>query len=284
MILSLAYLIRWEWHKLRRRRMPWILLAIVITLSQIPFWTIRAFGEAFGGQSTAAPIPETVSTGLELGYQTSSILIIIWAASALGSEYGWGTLRTVLAKNPSRWQLLTAKFLVIAGMGITGLFLAGVLTGFSGLVDGLVLGDRPGATLDGEWLEVLEKLGKYSLVLTPYILITMFFVVLTSSAGNAMAITLAYKFLGEGLLLVLLTLATDRFDKVAEFTLGRAVGAWLTGGGPEVAMRVDSALGGMSQQAGSSQAFLTILGYTVLSAAAVLWLFLRKDIGGARGS
>lgn len=43
MITQVLRLTRWEWYKLRRRRMPWILLAIAIAIPQIAFWSGYAF-------------------------------------------------------------------------------------------------------------------------------------------------------------------------------------------------------------------------------------------------
>ena len=55
---------------------------------------------------------------------------MILAASIPGTEYGWGTLRTVLVRGVGRWQLLAAKTLVIAlvsvGLSATVLAIVGV--------------------------------------------------------------------------------------------------------------------------------------------------------------
>ena len=38
MIAHIFRLSVWEWHKLRRRWLPWVLLAIVVTLMQAAVW------------------------------------------------------------------------------------------------------------------------------------------------------------------------------------------------------------------------------------------------------
>ena len=38
MIVEVLSLVRWEWFKLRRRWMPWILLAILALVTQIAIW------------------------------------------------------------------------------------------------------------------------------------------------------------------------------------------------------------------------------------------------------
>ena len=47
MILDLAKVFRWEWFKLRRRWMPYILLAVLVLITQLSIWaTILAYNEA----------------------------------------------------------------------------------------------------------------------------------------------------------------------------------------------------------------------------------------------
>ena len=47
MILDLANVFRWEWFKLRRRWMPYILLAVLVLITQLAIWaTILAYNEA----------------------------------------------------------------------------------------------------------------------------------------------------------------------------------------------------------------------------------------------
>ena len=47
MILDLAKVFRWEWFKLRRRWMPYILLAVLVLTTQLAIWaTILAYNEA----------------------------------------------------------------------------------------------------------------------------------------------------------------------------------------------------------------------------------------------
>src|SRR5438067_1910557 len=71
MITSIARLTRWEWFKLRRRWMPWILLAILVLFSQLAIWgsyfnyhQVSGGGEVvIGGVGQVGPRgqPQTVS-------------------------------------------------------------------------------------------------------------------------------------------------------------------------------------------------------------------------------
>ena len=39
MIAHLGNLVRWEWFKTQRRRMPWILLLVPLLFTQLVFWS-----------------------------------------------------------------------------------------------------------------------------------------------------------------------------------------------------------------------------------------------------
>ncbi|MDE2904260.1 MAG: hypothetical protein OXP73_14680, partial [Chloroflexota bacterium] len=111
MITDVLALTRWEWFKLRHRRMPWILLAITALLVQVNFWVSYALfrrgtvAMGDGGESGTVTVstsdqfvemfafPTSLANGLIAGRGFGGILIMILAASLIGSEYGWGALR-----------------------------------------------------------------------------------------------------------------------------------------------------------------------------------------------
>ena len=284
MIGQILSLMTWEWYKLRRRWMPWILLAIAIAVSQLVFWAGFAFQSAFGGTGEALRFPNVVTEGLGFGYQIVAVLIIIWAASALGSEYGWGTFRAILAKGPGRWQFLCAQFCLMLVMAFAWMAAVGIAFAVSSVIAGTIVSDGGMVSFAGEWGLLGKMFGKWIYALAPYILLTMFLVVLTSSTGVATAITLAYIFVGEGVLVPLLTVTVDGFETVADFVLGRAVDAWLAEGGPGEAEAMLSGFGSAPDLPSNIHGFLVALAYMAILGAAMVWLFLRKDIGGAKGS
>ena len=136
MIADVLSLARWEWFKLRRRRMPWILLILSVLLVQIYFWGAYALfrvGEELtlgDGSSTASvggdflevlAFPNIAVLGLAVAHGFGVILIMILAASLTGTEYGWGTLRTVLTRGAGRWPFLASKLILLALLGAAAL-------------------------------------------------------------------------------------------------------------------------------------------------------------------
>ena len=58
-------------------------------------------------------VPSSLANALAVGSGVGAVLIMILAASVIGAEYGWGTLRTTLTGGPGRWQLLASKLLTL---------------------------------------------------------------------------------------------------------------------------------------------------------------------------
>lgn len=94
--MQVALLTRWEWFKLRRRWVPWILLGFVLVIVQLGFWLATTLGDAESYQSPA----ENIANGLGISSFFGPFVAVILAATVLGSEYGWGTLRPVLSRGP----------------------------------------------------------------------------------------------------------------------------------------------------------------------------------------
>ena len=80
------------------------------------------------------------------------ILIAILAASTVGTEYGWGTLRQTLARGTSRPRYLTSKLLSIAIVAFIGVIIAIAF----GLIATIITNDQRGR--DYPSLFVLNKI------------------------------------------------------------------------------------------------------------------------------
>ncbi|RRR72721.1 MAG: hypothetical protein EI684_09825 [Candidatus Viridilinea halotolerans] len=160
-----------EWLKLRRRPLAWGLLAIFLSMLLLAqgLWALvlALHMGAIGGVQLHALAPAQVEQlklqlsfpgvfGAVLGQVngTGGILAIILAAGALGSDYSWGTMRTLLARAPARGSYLWAKLLAL----LLALLVATLLA----LVLGSIL-----ALIVSAWLSLPQRLGGRDLLMLP---------------------------------------------------------------------------------------------------------------------
>ena len=227
-------------------------------------------------------LPASVSNALGVGFNFGVVIIMILAASVIGSEYGWGTLRMTLAKGTGRWQLLTSKMILLLLVGSGGFIIMGLTAAVSSLAAASLAPEDGGGLADsGQWSTVAVMFGKVVYGLIPYVILALFLTVLTSSSSMGIAISLAYYFT-ESILLGILGGLFDWFSTVTNFLLGPNIIAWMTE--PELqATGSDAALFAHQDLPSQLHAFLVVAGYIVIITTASFWLFQRKDIAGAKG-
>ena len=178
-------------------------------------------------------LPSSIAVGLGTAHWIGVILLIVLTSSSLGVEYGWGTLRVALTRGVGRWQFLTSKVLSLVLMGVAGLVVVVITTTISSLICALTLNEGGGLAGSGEWVAAAVALGKVSYGLLPYVVLTMLFVVLTSSVGTSLAIVMTYH-LAELVFVPILSSLLDGFKDVANYLLGPNVAAWLGTSVPQV--------------------------------------------------
>ncbi len=339
-----------EWQKVRRRWIPWILLGLIILVSQGVLWGFYAgyhvsddpFGalvppyeyrdsegsivvtcadvaegrgerelaliaerfpederEALDAEMTAwlatcegYLTPEEARGAFTLPYSLGVaegifplfvIPVLILAATVMGVEYGWGTLRATLTRGVGRWQLLSGKLVMLMAVTVGMVVLIAVVTGVSSLLAGVVPPGEEGSLVAGErqaWLDAFEGLGKLMFALAPYVALGAFLAVLTQSTAQGIALSLGYYVL-EMILAPLLGSIADWLERVLEVALlGQNVGEWLTSG---YVTEAQQSLGVAADQPDTLRAFFIVLAYTAALVAAAVWLFQRRDVTGAKG-
>jgi ABC-2 type transport system permease protein len=333
---SIANLSRWEWFKLRKRWMLWILLVFAILFAQLAVWgqffsyrnlettggelTVPASlqqqqgrvprtvacndllsgdaakqpadlgAEVVAGlaaqcrqQQTTLParlarayqgftLPGSVSTALGIVQTLALILIAILTASAVGIDYGAGTLRSVLTQGVGRWTYLTAKIVTLALIAFLGLVAALATVAISSLIAAAIAGAAPAGAGTATWSDAGIALWKAWSSTLPYLALTTFVTVFARSSAAGMAIGLGYYF-AEQLIVALFSNLFSWFQNVANFFLVRNISGWTgaTGG---------LAAGNLPDQ---TQALIVLGVYTLVLGGIAFWLFERRDVQGATG-
>ena len=197
------------------------------------------------------------------------LLIMILAASLLGAEYGWGTLRTVLAGGIGRGRFLSAKLLLLLRMCSDALVVISVIAVVSSLGVAYLPPDETGGLADsGKWSDVVVVFLKALYGFLPFIALSVLATVLTSSRGVGIVLGLGY-FVVESVVAPLLQL-NDTLGNIADYLLIQSFRTW-------------TAMPAAEETSDSVLAFVVILAYTALFVAATAWIFRQRDISGATG-
>ena len=350
MLVHVMRLTAWEAFKLRRRWMPWVLLAVVVALMQLGIWlsygayhneSLQAFtaggansistsvevdGEVIEASVScisllnegippeiedlpeevradfvedlerfrkenctstdplheirkAFTIPHSITGSMNGLAGLAPFLVLILTASMIGSEYGWGTLRTALTRGAGRWQLLTSKLVLVVLACAAAYVIVAITAVAANLLAAVIPPDESGSLIEtGSWSDAAVTYVKALYAATPYVALAAFLAVLTQSSSMGMAIALGY-YAVELIAAPLLSL-TEWGKTIADALVGRNVSDWMESAGVTVEINdASSAIG----QGDALQAFLVILAYTVLLGAAAFWIFIRRDVAGAKG-
>ncbi len=341
-VLRLA---RWEWFKIRRLRMPWVLLGLAVLISQLGIWvnylayhndTVkevvgggtasysvswdqsgesaltmtcadvvndripsgldqlpreqqreflegvaawRADGSCDNLQSLAEyrkgfTVPDSITASISdfssLGpVALGPLLVMVLAASLVGTEYAWGTLRTVLSGGTGRRTLLAAKLLLLVLLCAHALVAISLISAASSLAATVIPPDEARGLVDpGRWSDVVIIFFRTAYGLLPLIALSILATVLTCSRGLGIALSVGYV-IAESIASPLLQL-NDTLAGVADHLLVESFRSW-------------TAVPVTGPFADTLQGFLAILAYTVVLVAAASWVFQRRDIGGALG-
>jgi ABC-2 type transport system permease protein len=208
-------LLRSEIFRAQKRFQSWLLLAIIL-LGELVLYGVMVIVSIVRTDPDSVnrniQLPEIYDTGLIIVNLVGTILVTIFAASLMGNEYSWNTLRPLLARSKSRASLLAAKWLTtflyvlglivvsvvaVYGLSMLGSLIVGVDTGFSG----------------GAIMDAIEVMGRYAASMLPYAALGMLMAVLTKSNTAGIALSIALLLL-EPALFAALGALSDVFDTV----------------------------------------------------------------------
>ena len=122
-----------ELYKLRKRRMIWILLAVMAAFFCLMFFATYGIATSPPDRMPVTAIDEIKASlqfpgAFDLIFSTAgtigTLLLIILVASSIGNEYGWGSIRQVLARRGIRYHFVISKLVSSVIIAIIGLLLA----------------------------------------------------------------------------------------------------------------------------------------------------------------
>ena len=102
---------------LGKRASTWILLGIWAALALTFAYVVPyvQYSNDSGRASLSDLLPESLVGTLMAGFPFfGGVLALMLGVLTLGSEYGWGTLRTLFTQGPGRLQVFGAKLIAVA--------------------------------------------------------------------------------------------------------------------------------------------------------------------------
>ena len=169
--------------------------------------------------------------------------------------------------------------LAMVFIGVGAILVIVLVTALTSLLAQLIPPAEHGSIVfsDG-WRDAFVFLGKTIYAIIPFVAIATFLTILTQSSAAGIGLSLGYLIV-EWIVLPPILAINDSFQKINEGLLNRNVIEWMFAGNTQAAETL-----GAGRNPDTLQGFLVILAYIVVFAAAAFWLFLRRDITGAKGS
>ncbi|MDQ3855311.1 MAG: ABC transporter permease [Chloroflexota bacterium] len=263
--------------KLRKRPSTWvlsgILISVILLLGYVATYFIQL--QLLGNPDTARD-GETVRAMLLLQNVTLAVLgivaslggpiALILGAMTAGSEYGWGTLKTILTQRPGRLSVLAGKAgglaALLAGLVVISFGAASVSAGVA-----TQLVDAP-LHLPGAW-ELVRGLAAGWLILAAWTAIGFALAILVRGTALAVGLGLVYGLVVENLIAGL-SGVVDLFDIVRKGLPGPNASA--------LAAAFDKAAVSPQAAVGPGHAALVLGAYVVGAVALASVVLWRRDV------
>jgi ABC-type transport system involved in multi-copper enzyme maturation permease subunit len=263
---------------LRKRASSWILLGIWAALALLFAYVVPyiTYLNASAPEPLADLLPHRLVGTLMGGFPFfGGVLALMLGVLAFGSEYGWGTLKTLFTQRPGRLRVFGAKLLALAAAllpFVLVVYAAGALASY-------LIAVREGADVawPSGWL-LLRGLAAGWLILAVWAAFGVMLAVLSRGTALAVGIGILYALVIEGLISALAS-QVSVFDRLVEFFLRANAYSLVTGLGvsaDEVANNGPGSFSGPFVDGGQALLVLAVYGaaFLVLSG----WLLRRRDV------
>jgi ABC-type transport system involved in multi-copper enzyme maturation permease subunit len=188
---------------LRKRASTWVLLGIWTALAVFFAYVLPYVAYVTGSGGPAAEplsdlLPGRLAGNVLVGFPFfGGVFALMLGVLALGSEYGWGTLKTLLIQGPGRLHVFGAKLVAVAAALVPFVLSVFVLGGGASLA----IAWREGAAVErpSAWL-LVRALGAGWLLLAVWAALGVALGVLTRGTALAIGVGILYALVIEGLI------------------------------------------------------------------------------------
>jgi len=275
-------MIRAELFKLRKRRMTWILLIIMAAFFCLMFFATYGITSSPPSRMPDAAV-DTIRASLQFPdafnmiFSTAgtilTLLLIILVASSIGNEYGWGTVRQILARRGIRYYFVVSKLVSFIIIAFIGLILASIFGFILALITSNMIGGINWDFMTASFVTGLfEKFGWTLFTLLPYVLMASFFAFLGRSAIAGIGGGLGFYFI-EAIAVGIFNQSGGWLAKIPDYLIGPNVDALLPSSlftqGPFASADIMPSI---------LNASLTLAVYCVVFLSISLLMFRKRDL------
>jgi ABC-2 type transport system permease protein len=285
-------LLRSELYRLARRWMPWIMLGLIVVIAFVFYFLIWVSvnaqiqavksGTIPAPPGGTAPLEETLRQitpdhvaqfGVSIVGGLGSVMLIVFAASHVGTEFGWGTFRTLLAHGATRGAFLVSKSVSLVLYAVVFMIVGAIAAIAASYTVSAVAGIpyANGVDIGG----VLAAAAKTGYTFLPYMALALAIAVWSKSAGAGIASGLVVYFAESIVAGILVSLNKD-YARIVNWGLSRNASA-LT--------RTVSGQGGPTSQDPTAstlpdptQAAVVLAVYCVIFVALAYWRLRSRDV------
>lgn len=282
-------LLRSELYRLVRRWMPWIMLGLIVVTAFLVYFLIWVSvntqlqavkngtiptppgGTAQLEETLREIAPDRVGQlGIGIVSGLGSVMLIVFAASHIGTEFGWGTFRTLLAHGATRTGFLLSKTVSLFGYALAFIVVGTLAAIAASYTVSAVAGIPFGNGVDLE--QVAGVAAKSGYTFLPYMALALAIAVWSKSAGAAIAAGLVVYF-AEGLVATILVSLNKDYAQIVNWGLSRSASALTrAASGPAAQDPTASTLPDATQGA-------IVLGvYCVIFLALAYWRLGSRDV------
>lgn len=270
---------RAEMMKLRRRPAVWTLagvwVALLLSFAYLLPWLVVDGGAQGDPAALASVLPVgMVPTAISGFALFGGALALVLGALVSGSEYGWGTVKTILTQRPGRLPLLGGLVGALAAVMLAMVALTFALSAGASSLVALV----EGAPLEWPGIgEIAQGMGAGWLILTMWCLLGVLLGMLTRGTAMAIGLGLVWSLVVEVLIRGVAALL-PALDAVQKALPGVNAGSLLAALGATGQGDPAGGTPGVAAIVGGTQAVVVLAGFVVVFLGVTAVLQTRRDV------
>lgn len=282
-----------EWMKSRTRWLPYVLFLFLIIGAAIQIWLFGGVAyldernniDEYGIPAGAFTFrwPWAILPLLDAGQYWGPVFIAFFAASAVATDFGWGSVRLSIARGVTRTQFLTAKLLTTALICAAGMLIA-LAVGIVFSLAATQLFEDPvryvGVNPEPSVSEMPPMVARAALAILPYGLLAFMLAVVSRSTAMGATGVLVYKLVESAAVSLMGELGGnwERFQNLFIEHHASALLAANKNGYPDYNTIAFRAVPDRADTPDPSVAAIMLVVFCVAFGAISFWSFARRDL------